>query len=290
MMENKTVIITGSNTGIGKETALGICKLGATVILAVRNVKKGEVARDDILATAKGNHCEVHELDVSSMASVRKFAAAMKGRRIDILINNAAVADLPRQLTKEGLELTVATNHLGHFLLSHLLLPQLQATRGRIVNVASIGHFWSSAASLDIENDLKYERSVWTMELYLSTKLMNVLFSNELAKRLKGTGVTSNALCPGAVKTSILRHTFSNNWWGGIANMFNSILSNSPEKGAQTSIYVAVSDELKGVSGAYFTNGKSSQASKLSQDETLCRKLWEVSEKLVKLKPEEKLV
>ncbi|KAK7082227.1 hypothetical protein SK128_003196 [Halocaridina rubra] len=189
-MKGKTVIVTGANKGIGLETARDLARRGATVILACRNMIRANTAKDEIEASG-GRHVEVMELDVASMESVRKFAKKLQNRQIDVLINNAGVADLPQQITEEGLELTVATNHLGHFLLTHLLMPNLKVGRGQVINLTSIGHKWvKNAKELDLDNDMRFQlnRPLKTLEIYKAAKLMNLIFTAELARKVHGTG------------------------------------------------------------------------------------------------------
>ncbi|XP_064081403.1 retinol dehydrogenase 12-like [Macrobrachium nipponense] len=291
-MKGKTVIITGANKGIGLETARDLARRGANVILACRNVISGNMARDDILSTATGK-VEVHEIDVSSMASVRKFAKNFQNRKVDVLINNAGVADIPQEITDEGLELTVATNHLGHFLLTHLLMPNLKEASGRILHLTSIGHTWvKNVKELDLENDMKfqYNRPLKTLEIYAATKLFNVLFSNELCRKLQGTGVTSNSVHPGVVDTDIFIPMNSRVWYGFFIKLFVSAYAKSPAEGAQTTIHVAVSEDLKGVSGKYFQDCKEATPSALALDEGLAKKVWEMSERLVQLQPQERTI
>nr|XP_027218187.1 retinol dehydrogenase 12-like [Penaeus vannamei]XP_027218188.1 retinol dehydrogenase 12-like [Penaeus vannamei] len=296
-MLGKTVIITGANKGIGLETARELVTRGATVVIACRSMVRGNVAKDDILKGLKGNvsggAVELAYLDVSCMASVRKFAAAFQGRKIDVLINNAAVADLPQQLTDEGLELTVATNHLGPFLLTHLLMPGLIKAGGRVINVASTGHHWIKKASeLDLEGDMKFEfpRPLRTLEIYVVTKLMNVIFTMELHRKLRGTGVTTNCLHPGVVNTDIFDPMVSHVWYGIFIRLYVWAYAKTKSEGAQTSILVAASEDLKDVSGKYFEDCKESKPSPLSQDEGLAKKLWEISERLVQLQPHERTI
>ncbi|XP_042861073.1 retinol dehydrogenase 12-like [Penaeus japonicus] len=296
-MIGKTVIVTGGNKGIGLETARELVARGATVIIACRSLVRGNAAKDDILKKLKGNAnggtVEVSYLDVSCMASVRKFASAFQGRKIDVLLNNAAVADLPQQLTDEGLELTVATNHLGPFLLTHLLMPNLKKAGGRVINVSSTGHHWIKKASeLDLEGDLKFEfsRPLRTLEIYVVSKLMNVFFTMELHRKLKGTGVTTNCLHPGVVNTDIFDPMVSHVWYGFFIRLYVWAYAKTKSEGAQTSILLAASDDLKNVSGKYFVDCKESSPSPLSQDEGIAKKLWEISERLVKLQPHERTI
>ncbi|KAK8736113.1 hypothetical protein OTU49_017437 [Cherax quadricarinatus] len=224
------------------------------------------------------------------MSSVREFAKKLEGRQVDVLINNAAVADIPRQLTSEGLELTIATNHLGHFLLTHLLMDNLKTTRGRVVTVSSVGHTWiKEVKGLDLEGDLQfqYDRPLATLELYAASKLMNILFTKELHMKLHGTGVTAYCLHPGIVNTDIFNVMTSRVWYGLFVKLFVWAYAKSSAEGAQTTIMLAASKELQDVSGKYFVDCKVAECSSLAKDEGLAKKLWEISERLVQLQPHE---
>ncbi|XP_042861078.1 retinol dehydrogenase 12-like [Penaeus japonicus] len=290
-MDGKTVIITGGESGLGKEVAKDLVDRGADVIIAGINKNKAYETRDEL--AAKEGTVEVAYLDVSSMASVRRFAKTMEGRKIDVLLNNAGVADLPRRITNEGLEFTVATNHLGHFLLTHLLMPGLKEARGKVITVASICHKRAKhEEDLDLKGDLRfcYEREVGMLEIYGATKAMNILFSSELSRRLKGTGVTSNCLNPGSSKTDIFNNLTNSHWYGPFIKLYVLAYAKTITEGAQTSIHVAVSEGVDGVSGKYFEDCKEAEPSELVQDEGIARKLWEISERLVQLQPHEKTI
>ncbi|XP_045615720.2 retinol dehydrogenase 12 isoform X1 [Procambarus clarkii] len=291
-MDGKTVVITGANKGIGLETARDLVGRGATVILACRSTTRAHAARDDIMSGGWRGKVEVAQLDVSSMASVRQFAKNLHGRKVDVLINNAAVADLPQQLTSDGHELTIATNHLGHFLLTHLLMQNLKEAGGRVVTVTSIGHIWvKDVKGLDLDGDLKFQldRPLGTLEIYGASKAMNILFTKELDRKLSGTaGVTANCLHPGVVNTDIFKVFTSRVWYGLFVKLFVRTYAKSSTEGAQTSIMLAASDELKNVSGQYFQDCKIAECSSLVKDEGVAKKLWEISERLVQLQPHER--
>ena len=204
-LDGKTVIITGANTGIGLETAVDLAKRNARVILACRSVERGETAAVEVRKRSDNDNVVFVQLDLASLDSVRKFAAKIleEEPRIDILINNAGVLNNTYIKSADGYELTFAVNHLGHFLLTNLLLDRIkEAPSARIVNVSSMGH---SMGKIDFD-DLNSERSYSRWRSYGTSKLANILFTRSLAKRLKGTRVTANVLHPGAINTELSRN------------------------------------------------------------------------------------
>ena len=206
-LDGKTVIITGGNTGIGKETAIDLAKRNARVILACRSEEKGKKAEVDVRRESGNSDVHFHQLDLSSFESIRKFAKEVleEESSVDILINNAAVMMCPYMKTVDGFETQFGVNHLGHFLLTNLLLDRIkQAPEGRIVNVSSVAHTFCGPLNLDtINSEDKYS----AINAYNQSKLANVLFTRELAKRLEGTNVITTSLHPGAVDTELQRHT-----------------------------------------------------------------------------------
>ena len=205
-LDGKTVIITGGNSGIGLETAVDLAKRNARVILACRSVEKGEKAAVDVRKRSGNDNVVFAQLDLASLDSIRQFAAKIleEEPQIDILINNAGVMIIPeRRLTKDGFEMQFGTNHLGHFLLTNLLLDRIkEAPSARIVNVSSVGYRFGS---IDFQN-LNCERSYSRISSYGCSKLANILFTRSLAKRLQGTNVTTNALHPGSIRTGLQQH------------------------------------------------------------------------------------
>lgn len=282
----KTVIITGANTGIGKETALDLAKRGARVILACRNVQKAELAKGEIIKTSGNDNVIVRELDLASLASVRTFATGIleSESRLDILINNAGVAgQAEKQLTEDGLEYRMQSNYFGHFLLTNLLLGLLKKTApSRVINVSSLVH--NLANDLNFAN-LNSETSYSPSNTYQTSKLCQILFARHLAELVISSGVTVNSLHPGLVKTDVFRYPSFRNF---IIRKFLLPFSKSAEEGAQTTVYLAVDDEVANVTGKYFSNCKVCEPSKAAKDDGLAKKLWEVSEILVKFKPEER--
>ncbi|KAM6429717.1 retinol dehydrogenase 13-like [Rhynochetos jubatus] len=280
-LTGKTVIVTGANSGIGKCVALDLARRNARTILACRNRERGQAAVEEIRA-ATGNAAVVLRLvDTSSLASVRAFAQAVlqEEKRLDVLVNNAGITGLPFAITPEGLERTFATNYLGPFLLTNLLLDLLKASApARIVNVSSLRH---SAGIADSRYLTGQERVRNFNTAYDSTKLMNILFTGELARRLQGTGVTANAVSPGVVSTGIMRHF---GWT--VQALFTLVrpFIKSAEQGAVSTIYCAVSEEASGVTGKYFDSGCGmALPSAAARDAGVARKLWEESERLTGL-------
>lgn len=269
-MRGKTVLISGGNSGIGAAAAQALAERGARLVLACRDLGKAERVRDGI-ATRSGNE-DIHvlPLDLASFASIRELAASVQQRfeRLDVLINNAGLFPAQKILTEDGFEAQFGINHLGHFLLTHLLLDLLRASGpARVINVTSMMHRFGSIDFASFRGETAY--SPW--RAYFQSKLANLLFSNELARRLTGTGITSNALHPGGVKTDIMRDASPTN------RLFSQLFFNSPERGARTSVYLASSPEVEGVTGGYFIACKARRPAPVARDEALARRLWEES-------------
>ncbi|KAM6222636.1 retinol dehydrogenase 13 [Rhynchocyon petersi] len=281
----KTVIVTGANTGIGKQTALELAKRGGNVILACRDMDKCEAAAKEIRGETLNHRVNARHLDLSSLKSIREFAKRIieEEERVDILVNNAAVMRCPHWTTEDGFEMQFGVNHLGHFLLTNLLLDKLKASApSRIINLSSLAHV---AGHIDFE-DLNWEKKKYdTKAAYCQSKLAIVLFTKELSRRLQGTGVTTNALHPGVARTQLGRHT------GMHSSAFSSftlgpifwLLVKSPQLAAQPSIYLAVAEELEGVSGKYFSGLKEKAPAPEAEDEEVARRLWAESARLVGL-------
>lgn len=275
-MKNKICMVTGANSGIGKVTALELARMGAAVVMVCRNKEKGERAAAEI-ADLTGNK-EMHLIigDLSSQQEIRTVANEFRRKfgSLHVLVNNAGGLVPTRQFTADGIEKTFAVNHLGYFLLTNLLLDVLiKSAPSRIVNVASSVHHY---AKLDFGN-LQGERKYRQFQAYSLSKLENVLFSYELARRLDGSGVTVNCMEPGAVFTN-----FYNNSGIGL-KLFSSLFGwtmRSSEKGAETVIYLASSPDVAGVTGKYFKDKKAIASSKLSMDPEISRSLWELSERM----------
>jgi NAD(P)-dependent dehydrogenase (short-subunit alcohol dehydrogenase family) len=278
-MTGKVCLITGGNSGIGKATALALAKLNASVVIVSRDKDKGEATIIEI--KSKSGNRNVYEMtaDLSSQDSVRELAHDFKGRykRLHVLINNAGIF-LPKRIqTVDGLETTFATNHLGHFLLTNLLLDVLKANApSRIINITSSAHRGTEMNFDDLQAEKKYSG----YHAYSQSKLANVLFTYQLAKRLDGTGVTVNCLHPGVVRTG-----FGKDVTGlmSILVRIGSPFMMSPEKSARAAIYLATSPELEGVTGKHFSRGKEEKSSTESYDAASAERLWSVSAELVKL-------
>jgi NAD(P)-dependent dehydrogenase (short-subunit alcohol dehydrogenase family) len=284
-MQGKTVLITGGNTGIGKATAIALARMGAQVTITSRNPAKGEAALADIRQQSGSDRVECMRLDLASLASVRRFAAEflVAHPRLDVLINNAGLVLSTRSETEDGFESTLGVNHLGHFLLTNLLLPRLkESAPSRIVVLSSAAHM-GALGGLDFD-DLHARRSYRGMQVYCRSKLANLLFTVELADRLRGTGVTVNAVHPGLVGTEFGGADDTTGAFRWLVKMTHWAYI-TPEKGARTSVYVASAPELEGVSGKYFVRSKPARSSRTAQDRGAALRLWEVSEQLTGASP-----
>ena len=278
-MTGKVCLITGANSGIGKATALGLAKLDATVVMVSRDKDKGEAALYEIRTLSGNKNTDAMVADVSSQDSVRELAHDFMARykKLHVLINNAGVF-LPRRVsTVDGLEATFATNHLGHFLLTNLLLDELKASApARIINITSSAHYGTEINFEDLQGEKKYSG----YRAYSQSKLANVMFTYQLAKQLEGTGVTVNVLHPGVVRTG-----FGKDQMGlmGVLVRIGSPFMMSAEKSAKAVIYLATSPELEGVSGKFFSKGKEGKSSEQSYDMASAERLWKVSAELAEL-------
>jgi len=277
-MTGKVCMVTGANSGIGRETARALAEMGATVVMVVRNPAAGEEVRQEIIKETGNESIELMIADLFSMTEVRKLASDFKNThtKLDVLINNAGGIFPKREVTVDGFERTFALNLLAPFLLTHELLDILKASSpSRIVNVSSAAHL---RGKIDFEN-LQSEKKYGQMGPYGNAKLMNVMFTYSLAKHLEGTGVTVNVLHPGVVRTQFGQNDASR----GRKLVFRMLgpLFKSPEKGAETSVYLASSPEVEGISGKYFANCKQTESSKISYDEELQEKLWKHTETLL---------
>jgi NAD(P)-dependent dehydrogenase (short-subunit alcohol dehydrogenase family) len=280
-MTGKTVVITGGNSGIGLETAVALAKAGARTVITARDRSRGEAAVADIKARSGRDDVELVVFDLGSIASTRDGAAAVLARcaRIDVLVNNAGVVLSDRRQTVDGLEETFAVNHLGPFVLTELLLERIKdSAPARIVNVASTAHK-GARKGLDF-GDLQSTSAYGGMQVYSKTKLANIYFTTELARRLEGSGVTVNCLHPGTVATGYGRDGDSSGVLAfGLKVIKPFILS--AEKGARTSIYLASSPDVANVTGKYFVKCKARNPSATARDDAAAKKLWTVSEEIV---------
>jgi len=283
-MSGKICIVTGANSGIGKETVLGLAQMGARVIMVCRNAEKGKAALEEIRQEFASSQVDLLIADMSSQASVRALANQIQRKypRLDVLINNAGCAASARTLSADGIEMTLATNHLGAALLTLLLLDLLKASApSRIVNVSSVEA--QSPSRLDT-NDLQFERRKYTaVAAYRQSKLLMNAFTFELARRLAGTGVTANCLHPGAVATNIWNPDLLLPPIGKlIVAVVKPFLLNS-KQGAAVSLYLATSPEVAQVSGEYFVKSKPAKSNPLSRDPKLMAEVWECTAKMTSL-------
>jgi retinol dehydrogenase-12 len=272
-MQGRICLVTGATLGIGKETALGLARKGAQVVIVGRDEARTRATAEWIAREAGGPPVDYFVADLSSQAEVRRLAAAYKSKysRLDVLVNNAGAVFTQREISIDGYERTWALNHLAEFLLTQLLLDTLEASApARIVNVSSAAH---TSGKIDFDN-LRGEKKYSGIATYSQSKLANVLFTYALARRLAGKGVTANCLHPGVVATGFGHNT------PGLVKTLVSLARPfliTPEKGAATSIYLASSPEVANVTGEYFAKCRPVASSKLSEDVALQEKLWEIS-------------
>ncbi|KAI4793765.1 retinol dehydrogenase 12 [Trematomus bernacchii] len=271
-LEGKTVLITGANTGIGKETALELAVRGARVIMACRDIDKGEESADSIRASCAHAQVEVRQLDLADTCSIRAFAQKFLAEvnQLHILINNAGVMMCPYTKTIDGFEMHIGVNHLGHFLLASLLIGLLKRSApARIVVVSSLAHNFGWIRFHDLHSQGSYNSGL----AYCQSKLANVLFARELSRRLKDTNVTVNSVHPGTVNSDLTRHST-------LMTIFFSVFSTflkTPREGAQTSIYCAIADELHSISGKHFSDCAPAFVAPQGRSEETSRRLWDVS-------------
>ncbi len=278
-MDGKNVLVTGATNGIGYITARTLAQRGATVGIVGRDTSRVERAAQEIKAQAPNGEVHSFLADLSSQAQVRRLAAEIQAKfpRLDVLVNNAGAVFARRQVSVDGIEMTLALNHLAPFLLTNLLLDCLKASeQARVVTVASMAH-----AGMRIPfDDLNHERGRYRpFIVYGQTKLMNIMFTYELARRLAGTTVTANALHPGFVASNFGKS--NGGWWNTIFALAKPFAISS-ERGAQTSIYLASSPEVASVTGTYFANRKAVKSSPASYDREAQQRLWVASEQLVR--------
>ncbi len=278
---SRIALITGGNSGIGKWTAIGLLRAGYRVMITSRNPERGEQAMAEIRERAGEGEVDCLTLDLASFASIRACAEEVLSRhdRLDLLVNNAGLLLTDRRTTEEGFEMTFGVNHLGHFLLTSLLLPRLRASApARIVNLASDAHK-AARKGLDFD-DLQHQARYSGMPVYCESKLANIYFTRELSRRLEGEGVTVNAVHPGVVASGFARDGDAKgvmSWLVSVARPFMI----SEQKGAATSLYVATSPELEGKSGGYYAKCRPASLSRAAKDDAAAARLWTVSEALI---------
>ena len=273
VMRGKLCMVTGATSGVGKVTAQVLAQAGAEVVVVGRNREKSEATVDRIKQQTGNPAVEYMLADLSSQAAIRQLAETFKRQheRLDVLVNNAGAFFLWRQESVDGIEMTLALNHLGYFLLTNLLLDMLKASApARVINVSSGSH---KGETINF-NHLQGKRMYSGFRAYGESKLANILFTYELARRLEGTGVTVNAMHPGFVATNI---GTNNGWIVRAIRPLMDLFAISVEEGADTINYLTISKEVEEITGKYFIKRKAVSSSSISYDESLARKLWRVS-------------
>lgn len=278
-MKNRVCMVTGASSGVGRATALGLAGLGATAVLVCRDRAKGEAARTEIIESSGNEAVELLIADLASQEAIRQLVRdfAATHDQLHVLVNNAGVYLTKRRVSGDGMEMTFAVNYLARFLLANLLLDTLKRSApARIVDVAGAYHKKGTIAFDDLQGEKSYDGA----RANAQSKLANVLFTYELARRLQDTGVTANCLHPGAVGTGLVEKDPNYPSLLRFVYRLSKPFMKSPEKGAATSIYLASSPEVDGVTGKYFVAKKQATSSEESHDAELARRLWDVSLKL----------
>ncbi|KAJ8553121.1 hypothetical protein K7X08_020514 [Anisodus acutangulus] len=287
-----TAIVTGASSGIGTETTRALALRGVHVIMAVRDLKNGQKVKEDTLKSIANAKIDCMELDLCSMESIRKFASEYNSadHPLNLLINNAGVMIPPFTLSQDKIELQFAVNHLGHFLLTNLLLENMKNTaekskkEGRIVNVASAAHDFAYTEGIRFDK-INEKESYNRLRAYGQSKLANILHANELAKRLKdeGVNITANSVHPGPIATNIMRY---HSILHGVVNWIGRYVLKNIAQGAATTCYVALHPQVKGVTGEYFSDNNiaTSTTTSLAKDSKSAKKLWEFSLNLTNTK------
>ncbi|KAK7391352.1 hypothetical protein VNO78_19767 [Psophocarpus tetragonolobus] len=283
-----TAIVTGASSGIGVETTRVLALRGVHVIMGVRNMLAAKDVKETILKEIPSAKVDAMELDLSSMESVKKFASEFKssGLPLNILINNAGIMACPFNLSKDKIELQFATNHLGHFLLTSLLLDTMKKTshetkkEGRVVNVSSEAHRFAYSEGI-IFDKINDESSYNNWRAYGQSKLANILHANELTRRFKEdqVDITANSLHPGTIVTNLFRYNSAVN---GLINVVGKFMLKNAQQGAATTCYVALHPQVKGISGQYFSDSNVAKTTSQGTDTDLAKKLWDFSMNLTK--------
>ena len=284
MDKDSIVLVTGANSGIGKAAAIALGRMGANVVMLCRDKGRGEEALHDIKKQCGSHKIELMLCDLSSLKSINSFCDEFlkKYKRLDVLINNAGTLKQVRRETEDGYELSLAVNYLAVFLLTNRLLPLLKASApSRIVNVSSFGHRWGKIHF----NDINITKHYTALKAYSQSKLAEVMFTYSLAESLKGTGVTVNAADPGIVGTDIVVNRETG--FGTLASRMQKLLFRSPEKGAETAVWLASSPDVEGVTGKFFVRRRAARSSKCSYDKNAAKRLWQMSEIMTGLKCED---
>ena len=278
---SKVAIVTGANTGIGLETARGLAQQGYTVVMTARNREKGERAVADVQQSTGNLNVDLLDLELSNMASVRAAAAAFKAKhsQLDLLVNNAGLILSERSTTADGFESTFAINHLGPFLFTQELTDMLVADApARVVNLASEAHRMSPG--LDFDDLMRERRNYAGMSVYGDSKLANILFTRELARRLSDKGVVAHAVHPGVVRTGFAADGDTKGWFAALVKLGGPFML-SAAGGAKTSLHCATSDEAGACTGLYWAKSKKKTPTKAAQDDAAAARLWQASEALV---------
>ncbi|MBA7621270.1 3-oxoacyl-[acyl-carrier-protein] reductase FabG [subsurface metagenome] len=276
-MEGKICIITGANSGIGKATAIGLAMMNATIVMMCRSKERGEEVQKEIIELTGNKKVDLLLCDLSSQESIRKFVSEFKSKyqKLHILINNAGVMLSKRVISVDGFEMNFAVNYLASFLLTNLLLDVLKKSApSRIINVSSAAH---RMAKMDFDDLQSEKRKYRLFKIYGISKLALMLFSYELNRRLEGTSVTVNTVHPGVVNTNLGQDQSS------FSKGFAKLFFKKPEKGAETSIYLASSQEVEGITGKYFAKKQQKQSSEESYNEDYAKRLWELSTDMTQL-------
>jgi len=284
-LKGRVVVITGGTAGIGKETVRELAAKEATLHVLARDLNKAKRVVDEIKEETGNQDIHIHHADLSNFETVRAFAKKFLDTKspIHILINNAGLTNETKKMTVDGNEETNQANHLSPFLLTNLLLNRIkESAPSRIVNVSSLGHTFVKAKEFDV-HDINFQRQEWgALKSYCWSKLLNILFTRELARRMYGKGVTVNCLHPGGVRTELARDYKLTNPIT-LINFLSRPFYKTPNEGAQTNIYLAVADEVEHVTGQYFADCAPAPTTVLALDDQLATELWEESEKLTGL-------
>jgi NAD(P)-dependent dehydrogenase (short-subunit alcohol dehydrogenase family) len=286
--ENKICLITGATSGIGKAAALKLAELGTSLILIGRNANRGKIVCNQIKKETNNKKTKFYKLDLSLIKEVSDSAKKIISdyEHIDILINNAGARFLDHSITKEGIEQTLALNHLSHFLLTNLLIDKLKrSASARIINISSGVHFSGDGIIENITNPNEYNGR----KQYANSKLATVLFTSELADRLKNFNITAIAMDPGGVATNFARNNGLINWLKHRIYYLMKGKLLTPEQGAETIIYLAASPDVERMTGKYFKDKKEIKSSSISYDLNMAKRLWEASEKIIVQQLGEKL-
>ncbi|MFX1572763.1 MAG: SDR family oxidoreductase [Promethearchaeota archaeon] len=278
-MKGKICMITGANSGIGKATAIGLAEMGANIIMICRDKERGKKAQEEIIDLTGNTNVDLFICDLSSQESIRKLVSEFKKKyqSLNVLINNAGLMLSKRTLSVDGVEMNFAVHHLAPFLLTNLLLDMLKKSApSRIINVTSAAHKTAKINFDDLQSENKKYR---LFKVYGISKLAAMLFTYELSRRLEGSGVTVNAVHPGVVNTNLSRDH------SAFSRGFAKLFFKSPREGAQTSIYLATSPDIEGVTGKYFIKKEPRESSKESYNKKDAKRLWEISSEMTKLDP-----